>query len=40
MSVQHATIALLDTEPELGEGLNPQERETAGRVLTVPTRAQ
>jgi CRP/FNR family transcriptional regulator, cyclic AMP receptor protein len=39
MSVQHATIALLDTEPELGEGLNPQEREAAGRVLTVPTRA-
>ena len=39
MSVQHATIALLDTEPELGEGLNPQERESAGRVLTVPTRA-
>jgi CRP/FNR family cyclic AMP-dependent transcriptional regulator len=38
MSVQHATIALLDTEPELGEGLNPQEREAAGRVLTVPTR--
>ena len=39
MSVQHATIALLDVEPELGEGLNPQERESAGRVLTVPTRA-
>jgi CRP/FNR family transcriptional regulator, cyclic AMP receptor protein len=38
MSVQHATIALLDVEPELGEGLNPQERESAGRVLTVPTR--
>src|SRR6266545_4234705 len=38
MSVQHATIALLGTEPELGEGLNPQEREAAGRVLTVPTR--
>jgi CRP/FNR family transcriptional regulator, cyclic AMP receptor protein len=38
MSVQHATIALLDTEPELGEGLNPQEREAAARVLTVPTR--
>jgi CRP/FNR family cyclic AMP-dependent transcriptional regulator len=39
MSVQHATVALLDIEPELGEGLNPQEREAAGRVLTVPTRA-
>jgi CRP/FNR family cyclic AMP-dependent transcriptional regulator len=38
MSVQHATIALLDTEPEFGEGLNPQEREAAARVLTVPTR--
>ena len=38
MSVQHATIALLDTEPELGEGLNPQELEAAGRVLNVPTR--
>jgi CRP/FNR family transcriptional regulator, cyclic AMP receptor protein len=39
MSVQHATVALLDIEPELGEGLNPQERESAGRVMTVPTRA-
>jgi hypothetical protein len=38
MSVQHATVALLDIEPELGEGLNPQEREAAGRVLTVPVR--
>ena len=38
MSVQHATVALLDIEPELGEGLNPQEHEAAGRVLTVPTR--
>ena len=39
MSVQRSTIALLDVEPELGEGLNPQERETAGRVLAVPVRA-
>jgi CRP/FNR family cyclic AMP-dependent transcriptional regulator len=38
MPVQRSTIALLDVEPELGEGLNPQERETAGRVLAVPTR--
>jgi CRP/FNR family transcriptional regulator, cyclic AMP receptor protein len=36
MSVQRPTIALLDVEPELAEGLNPQEREPAGRVLTVP----
>jgi hypothetical protein len=39
MSVKRSTIALLDIEPELGEGLNPQEREAAGRVLAVPTRA-
>jgi CRP/FNR family cyclic AMP-dependent transcriptional regulator len=38
MSVQRSTIALLDAEPELAEGLNPQERETAGRVLAVPVR--
>jgi hypothetical protein len=38
MSVQRSTIALLDIEPELGEGLNPQEREVAGRVLAVPVR--
>jgi hypothetical protein len=38
MSVQHATVALLAIEPELGEGLNPQEHEAAGRVLTVPVR--
>ena len=39
MAVQRSTISLLDVEPELGEGLNPQEREMAGRVLAVPTRA-
>jgi CRP/FNR family cyclic AMP-dependent transcriptional regulator len=38
MPVQPSTIALIDIEPELVEGLNPQERETAGRVLAVPTR--
>jgi CRP/FNR family transcriptional regulator, cyclic AMP receptor protein len=39
MPVQRSTIALLDVEPDLGEGLNPQERETAARVLAVPVRA-
>jgi CRP/FNR family transcriptional regulator, cyclic AMP receptor protein len=39
MPVQRSTMPLLDVEPELGEGLNPQEREAAGRVLEVPTRA-
>jgi CRP/FNR family transcriptional regulator, cyclic AMP receptor protein len=39
MSTQRTTIHLLDLEPDLGEGLNPQEREAAGRVLAVPTRA-
>jgi hypothetical protein len=38
MPVQRSTIALLDVEPELGEGLNPQEHESAARVLTVPAR--
>ena len=38
MSVQRTTVVLLDIEPELGEGLNPQERESATRVLTVPAR--
>ncbi|MDX6731857.1 MAG: family transcriptional regulator, cyclic receptor protein [Baekduia sp.] len=38
MSVQRTTVVLLDVEPELGEGLNPQERASATRVLTVPAR--
>jgi CRP/FNR family transcriptional regulator, cyclic AMP receptor protein len=32
------TISLLDVEPELGAGLNPQERAAAARVLAVPSR--
>ena len=36
MSPQRTTIYLLDVEPELGEGLNPQERAAAARVLAVP----
>jgi hypothetical protein len=39
MPVQRSTIALLDAEPELAEGLNPQELKAAGRVLAVPVRA-
>ncbi len=37
MSTQRTTIHLLDVEPELGEGLNPQERAAAARVLAVPS---
>jgi CRP/FNR family cyclic AMP-dependent transcriptional regulator len=37
MSSQRNTINLLDVEPELGEGLNPQERAAAARVLAVPS---
>jgi hypothetical protein len=37
MSSQRTTIYLLDVEPELGEGLNPQERAAAERVLAVPS---
>ena len=37
MSTQRTTIYLLDVEPELGEGLNPQERAAAARVLAVPS---
>ncbi len=37
MSPQRTTIYLLDVEPELGEGLNPQERAAAARVLAVPS---
>jgi CRP/FNR family transcriptional regulator, cyclic AMP receptor protein len=37
MSTQRTTINLLDVEPELGEGLNPQERAAAARVLAVPS---
>jgi CRP/FNR family transcriptional regulator, cyclic AMP receptor protein len=37
MSAQRTTINLLDVEPELAEGLNPQERAAAARVLAVPT---
>jgi CRP/FNR family cyclic AMP-dependent transcriptional regulator len=39
VSSQRSTISLLQAEPELGEGLNPQERTAAERVLTVPARA-
>jgi CRP/FNR family transcriptional regulator, cyclic AMP receptor protein len=35
MSTQSSTIYLLDVEPELGAGLNPQERAAAARVLAV-----
>ena len=37
MSTQRTTINLLDVEPEFGEGLNPQERAAAIRVLAVPS---
>jgi hypothetical protein len=37
MSTQRTTINLLDVEPDLGEGLNPQERAAAARVLAVPS---
>jgi CRP/FNR family transcriptional regulator, cyclic AMP receptor protein len=37
MSTQRITINLLDVEPELAEGLNPQERAAAARVLAVPS---
>jgi CRP/FNR family transcriptional regulator, cyclic AMP receptor protein len=37
MSLQRTTIHLLDVEPELGEGMNPQERAAAARVLAVPS---
>ena len=37
MATQRTTIHLLDVEPELGDGLNPQERATAARVLAVPS---
>lgn len=39
MSTQRPIINLLDVDPELAEGLNPQERAVAARVLAVPTRA-
>jgi len=39
MSSQRNTINLLDVEPDLGEGLNPQERAAAARVLAVPSHA-
>lgn len=38
MTSQRSTISLLEADPELGEGLNPQERPAAERVLAVPTR--
>jgi hypothetical protein len=37
MSTQRNTINLLDVEPDLAEGLNPQERAAAARVLAVPS---
>lgn len=37
MSTQRKTIYLLDVEPELGDGLNPQEHAAAARVLAVPS---
>jgi CRP/FNR family transcriptional regulator, cyclic AMP receptor protein len=37
MSTPRTTINLLDVEPELGDGLNPQERAAAARVLAVPS---
>ena len=36
MSSERTTISLLQVEPELGEGLNPQELPAAERVLAVP----
>jgi hypothetical protein len=39
MTSQRSTINLLQLDPELGEGLNPQERSAAERVLSVPVRA-
>jgi hypothetical protein len=39
MTSQRSTINLLQVDPELGEGLNPQERSGAERVLSVPVRA-
>jgi CRP/FNR family transcriptional regulator, cyclic AMP receptor protein len=36
MSSERTTISLLQAEPELGEGLNPQELPAAERVLAVP----
>jgi CRP/FNR family cyclic AMP-dependent transcriptional regulator len=38
MSSQRSTISLLKADPELGEGLNPQERPAAERVLAVAAR--
>lgn len=38
MTSQRSTISLLQADPELGEGLNPQERPAAERVLAVRTR--
>jgi CRP/FNR family transcriptional regulator, cyclic AMP receptor protein len=39
MSGQRTTVNLLEIEPELGDGLNPQERAAAARVLAVPLQA-
>jgi hypothetical protein len=39
MTSLRSTINLLEVDPELGEGLNPQERTAAERVLSVPVRA-
>jgi CRP/FNR family transcriptional regulator, cyclic AMP receptor protein len=39
MTSQRSTISLLQVDPEIGEGLNPQERAAAERVLSVPVRA-
>ena len=38
MDTQRTTIPLFDFEPELAEGLNPQEHAAAARVLAVPSR--
>jgi CRP/FNR family transcriptional regulator, cyclic AMP receptor protein len=39
MTSQRSTINLLQVDPDFGEGLNPQERASAERVLSVPVRA-
>ena len=39
MSGQRTTVNLLEIEPDLGDGLNPQERAAAARVLAVPSQA-
>jgi CRP-like cAMP-binding protein len=39
MTSQRSTISLLEVDPDLGDGLNPQEHAAAERVLAVPVRS-